>query len=775
MKTKHIFSTFALAALAMACSNETFEVANEATDLNGRIPLGDIQLVMPGDATTRFDIGTDFNTLSFVAGDRVGACLIDIPYDYKESGVLNYKLTDYISSNYAFAYGSSGWTTPAKMVEGNYMFYAPYNDSYSTRKPVVAKLKAVQQLEKKADGTIDELSTIKELIKSNEVVQVGHEFLSKDGPTVVAVKMRSIYAYPLITVVNGFKKGTKDAADLVISQVVIQPSSNFVVEAPFNFDAGKTAVASTDGVVGQLKTFEYTKDDFTMEAGAFFPKSGKNPAGYTKDLLNTSSSDAKKSAAIIVKAPEGGITLSKDGGEVKFHAVIPADSYSGGLDIFIYTNKGVFKTTAKDAGKLDIAAGRRYPLNEYKDGQVINNPEGGAKKAGDTFKLEIGDNPESSINNIVATTSDLVQLIKDADATKALSVNPLNDEIEVNEAVMDAIKDKNNSSYQVTFIKPVTITTSISTSTDKKINFAGAIIKSGTITLAAAANFTDNLTIESGATVTIDGSTATKIVNEGTLTVKSGTVTQLDNEEDATATLETNVATVNNSGKVVLLTKKTFTFTEFTNDGTLEVQKEAKATIDENNGTIDNSGEITVTENTEDGVINNSGKATVPANSGLIDIKDAAATVICMDVDNIGRINNSKDADVTFAMPTKQVIYYEFTSDVTGKLVPRAGVCNAILLKGITWAPDNTYATSANALGFNVIMENATIAAYEEVTVMIPNLKIIGTCYAKGLASNKIIVKAAIDDTADKAELKVSNIKVYHEAGNDYDTLTSEY
>ena len=166
MRTKHIFSTLMLAALATACSNEELELANNSNELaKGRVELGQIELALGDGVDSRYAVGPNFNDLSAEAGDELGAALIDTwngttdDNDFK----YDYTISDYIHTNYSFKFNGETWASEAKMVEGNYFFYAPYNAKHVTRSSVTAKFNPVQQLALNADGTIDELSTIKEL------------------------------------------------------------------------------------------------------------------------------------------------------------------------------------------------------------------------------------------------------------------------------------------------------------------------------------------------------------------------------------------------------------------------------------------------------------------------------------------------------------------------------------------------------------------------------------------------------------------------------------
>lgn len=784
MKTKHIFSAFMLATLAAACTNEEFEAVNSNVNAEGRIELGQITLSLDDEANTRYAVGPNFNDLTAEIGDELGACLIDIPNgsSSEKEPKSNYKLTDYISTNYSFKFDGSAWVSEAKMVEGNYMFYAPYNAEHATRKPITAKLNPVQQLALNADGTIDELSTIKELKESGEVMVVGHKFISAEDGKIVSAKLLPIYAYPLVALTNSYKEknGTYNESgtptDLVINQIVVTKTKGFTTTAEFDFDGTNgtsnwTAITATDGFVANLRNFSYVDEadqDKVKEKKGVFAENNGSKAAYTNNLMNTN--DRLTSSAIVVKAPNNAYTL-KAGTSMQFHVVIPAASYnSNKLTIEVYTNKGVFTVDNIDG---TIAAGKRYPCSEYNgDGSLINPSEAGDAEAGDVFSVNM-ERPGTASENVVATTEDLVTLINNYNAgteTQTLSIKPLNEDVEVNAAVMSAIRAKANTQLTVKFTASATISTNINT--NKTVEFAaGAVIKEGTITLSDGAKFstTGSLTIKGG-TVTIDGAefaTATIVNNGGEVVVKSN-ITTLNNtsgsvsleSKDATGTIVNAGGTVNVKAGTAA-SQLTYTATINNEAGTLNVGQFAtiSTAIAANGGvnkaTIENYGTLTVAENTAKGTINNYGTLTVK-NNGFIDMKTSSSKVT-LSADGSGRIKNNADAIINNASDEDHVIYYEFTDNVNGALVPQCGIYNTIVLNGMTWAP-----TADATVKANFELTNATISVYTpEITIKIDGGVYVnnGTSAFKGNTTSKIYIKG--DVTADTyGHLTVSNVTV---------------
>ena len=766
MRTKHIFSTLMLAALATACSNEELELANNSNELaKGRVELGQIELALGDGVDSRYAVGPNFNDLSAEAGDELGAALIDTwngttdDNDFK----YDYAISNYIHTNYSFKYNGEKWASEAKMVEGNYFFYAPYNAAHVTRSAVTAKFNAVQQLAVKADGSIDELSTIKQLKESGEVMAVGYKFISREDGKTVSTSLLPIYAYPLITLKNNYEVTPVGAiepvpTDLVINQVVVSTTAGFPTEATFNFGNG-TAIGTTEGVVAELRDFTYWKDkDHTAEVlkGDFAKNNGAKD-NFTADLLNAAT---KSTSAIVVKAPAN-YTL-KAGATAKFHVVMPAAEYTSSLDIAIYTNKGVFNVMSD--GTLAVAAGKRYGQDDYNaDGTLKNDAE---IPSGTTLSLDMNEsNCTGASASIVASAADLVTLIQNTkEAT--LAVQPLNEDVEINAAVMNAIKAK--SAFALTVTAPATISTNLDSS-NKIIEFQkGAIVKEGTITINNKVSFTGEKLNVKGGTVTIaaafDG--ATLEVNDGDVTLKSAVSATVNKGTLTIGAVAADGSIVNKGGEVgfaagikdvitytytnkVYNTKGTVTVPEYTtvNDVRWNSAYSNEAVLN-----VKANGEATVATNNAKGTINVEGTATVTTNEGLVVMgsSSAKATVTT----NNYRINNTNNGTVTTT--TEGVIYYEFTEDVNGKLVVKSSKYNTIILNGMTWAPE---AAQTLADDVNVIMKDATIEIWDEVTITIDGTLTTENSdnkksYAKGVAG------AIIDSTSGSsvAGLEVTGI-----------------
>ena len=139
MKTKKFLSALSVASLMVACSSEEFEAPQQNADNLALRPIVDSEMVFNFGAETRLAVGEDDFYPTSGNGDMLGAAVIDEPTytsrkDYNDKLAAGnkvedlYNFTSYISSNYPYTKEAGIWTTPAELVEGNYLL-----DRKSTR------------------------------------------------------------------------------------------------------------------------------------------------------------------------------------------------------------------------------------------------------------------------------------------------------------------------------------------------------------------------------------------------------------------------------------------------------------------------------------------------------------------------------------------------------------------------------------------------------------------------------------------------------------------
>lgn len=128
MKTKHLFFAAALAASFTACTNDDIiEVQQQGVATVERPTVENVQLNFIGEgAESRLTFGA--NGYAWETTDTIGALLMDTPNDISSENWANkYALTSHINTSYPFTYAEGNWSTPGKMLEGNYFFAFPWS------------------------------------------------------------------------------------------------------------------------------------------------------------------------------------------------------------------------------------------------------------------------------------------------------------------------------------------------------------------------------------------------------------------------------------------------------------------------------------------------------------------------------------------------------------------------------------------------------------------------------------------------------------------------
>ena len=438
MKKKTLFSLALASILMVGCQQDEFVSMNEDTSVNlgNRPELGQVSLNW-GIPTTRMALNT-MNNYSFVweEDDRLGAAIVDqleadvlngtekvkgnadfngedystLEWTYqeyvtgatkdfknkagktvkvtaKETGIdvsEFYTVVDYISSNYPYVRNAEGaWTTQANLVEGNYVFYAPYNQAHLTRQPIVVTLPMEQ------DCT-EESKALKDFYKGTDPVALGVDFLSapdnKEDVIYPSVKMANIFAYPQITIKNDFNgylfKG--DAADggqfyssaaagkytMKLKKVEIYTTT---ATAPLNYKraldaaAFKTQVTNGwDNDVNKFTTGETSKilnaaSTYSVEDYPAYPAdqtTAKADAGYATQYANSSDDLISAYQVKHITCDLGGKEL-KNGEEYKFFAIMPAEDYGKELFAKVYVEidgeSYIILTSATDLDVVDNA------------------------------------------------------------------------------------------------------------------------------------------------------------------------------------------------------------------------------------------------------------------------------------------------------------------------------------------------------------------------------------------------------------------------------------
>ena len=253
---KKIFGALTFALAFAACTNEEELVIATGSDaqLASRPQIGKVELTTESQTRAAVVDGT-WGKLAYETGDIIGAALVDEPnmtrsipgyfnsngwenaswtyaeyatdtqkklrgqwklftqtktsqndwaayntpyafYDLCGNGTVN----NIIHTNYGYAYNGTNWTSEASLVEGNYMFYFPYNANNSTRVPVTVEIPTVQDC---TDGN----SAVDAFYNVTTPIAVDLAFIQKPAAgqkPVISAAPKHLFAYPQIKIVNNF-------------------------------------------------------------------------------------------------------------------------------------------------------------------------------------------------------------------------------------------------------------------------------------------------------------------------------------------------------------------------------------------------------------------------------------------------------------------------------------------------------------------------------------------------------------------------------------------
>jgi len=382
-----------LATIAFAaCTNEEL-VPQQTTvpefDLSSRPVVGQVDLVFG--PQTRMGLGAGYNGFEFALTDKLGARLIDevntenLNY---ENHQFRYKAAanNVAYSNYAYEKQADGsWGTEALLVEGNYMFYAPYDAEARDRSALGVTFPIIQNIDptstdkvKTEKGDLDaNVDAIQEFFSGDSchTAFIGHYFLDAskeiDG---ITPAYNHLYAYPVITLTNDYK--VSKAGELVGEKITI----NRVLISSTNIYSNYTV--NNEGIMKALRNSAVEKDNKgevidEEKLGWWRTKDQADAKKFlleakTTDMLNeiTSGKDVKNGTITVVFNP----ALEIEAGEsFSFHVVMPAAEYAASnLSITpVYTEKENVEWTWSDrkfvkyAATYTFAPGMWCPSEEY--------------------------------------------------------------------------------------------------------------------------------------------------------------------------------------------------------------------------------------------------------------------------------------------------------------------------------------------------------------------------------------------------------------------------
>lgn len=358
MRTKHILFSMALGAAFVGCSQEELVTVNDSAVKDAQLairPVVDTQITLNGDKTdTRLVLGSAFRP-TWSTNDKVGAAIIDTPTytdaaDYATdlaaaSGNPKalYTINEWYGCNNAFSTtdGGNTWAAEHPMVEGNYLFYAPYNKDMNVRTPLVVAV-PVRQDASSAKSALTEFYT------SGSVVEVGYKFITgSDKKEPANIKMFNIFAYPKFTITNNFDGYLFENTTATTPAVAAYNGAIKVDSIQLVNVNGSRAAITTMQIGGQLKHAQGAVTAIAATSGVVKELGGSwNDVDYlladaeTKDLLKTTYTPSTPKAYLVGRGNnpannemQGVITTLKvgqtieQGQSIDVYCVMPAKKF----------------------------------------------------------------------------------------------------------------------------------------------------------------------------------------------------------------------------------------------------------------------------------------------------------------------------------------------------------------------------------------------------------------------------------------------------------------
>ena len=773
MKTKHLLTGLVLPALLAACTAEEIveQQAVVKNDLAMRPVVGKVTL-STGDVDSRATVGEGWNSLNFTKGDKIGARVMDVytPYagtscDEDENCEVctnpywNYTIDNYFaSSNYQYINDGAGeWNTDALMVEGNYMFYFPYNEEFLQRGPV----KFTLPLKQNVLAVNENNQPVKDLFEGENPFLVAYNFLPAEGqdPT-LGLDFQHVFAYPKITLKNTFEDADDDgkAKAITVDKIIITSKSNMIKNEGTIIHTG-LRTALNNYLIDECEN-EYHA---AVEAGKWVTLDENNrlkKETYKKFITNASVYpivDFATGEESFITVDIEDVTLQPDE-TFSFYMVMPALQFPKDdleMKVYLADNKMFKVAFAFETlnNYITFVPGKRYPKEEYnysRDGIATPKTTAGTLS---TFELEgeITDAvlPIKPISNIDEFEAMLDEVADNTDVLKEGTNAAVNNGeaqfslatdkdgkvlLEIDDALM-ALLDEYLADGSIEFTSPMVVKASaLDDIKFNKVTFASAnltikdnveasevTIESGKVTVSNTANKAlGTVTVNAGELVvakanflgntnvvvaeTLDEETGEQVA-AGTLTINAAN--SLDN-----VAMEVDADVVINAA--VTVDENNITAGTITNNNTITLAADWEIAEDV---TFENKGKIAGTYNlNNEGTITTTKDLDVNENNGLIEVKNAAVTLNV--ISGEGEIDNTEAGMVS--ANTDNTVYAEL-DEITSlldinKTYDKASGVEKIVATG-TWTVRtyneldqvNTKITDIEFKGASLSMASATL------------------------------------------------------------------
>ena len=633
--TKVLLSSFVLAGLVSACTNEEFlDVTPDNDALAGR---PQVNLTLSTTPSTRMGIN-DGGLPVFTANDMLGAVLVDKGYsDASSSTVFNnvdWTVVDGHVGNNKWAYNKTNgqFKTEGTTAVGMWLFYTKYNEKMTTTRNGVefyfpqiqegaADLKQVENNNinfkitpilaidgyegQKLDLTLQYSSVFNYL---NLKLDFGELGVTKVQKIVVKAKDGSGFdvKFPIESkVVNSklpiAKLSLAESAPVAIKTTnLVEPSTTGIDEADQNQEILNA--------YNEIRVHEISDWGTTASSYASIVASAK-PASDVEFLVVDCNSNHENTA------DDGSMAVV--GGKFSTYMLMPSGVYKS-ITLDIYTDKGVYTETVK--GRDAYVANKAVAGAPSEEGGILLRPGKVSVLAdieGHTAKEDDGDFGVSDYlkiagtaasTNYITKTADLINYINaitEGTATSTVNVvaqeqigdenKPVDDtpiaahKVVINQEVMNAIVAKETAlgkDLQLTFEGAI-MTIIGNESADSKLDIHDLTFNKGCEVISGYVKTSSDIVIPSDQVMTVKTNADVEFACDNTETIDK--------------------VVVENGANISAAAGRKATISEIENKGTVTVAGTLDVTTLDNYATIENNNVILVTGGNNYGTINNNG------------------------------------------------------------------------------------------------------------------------------------------------------------------------
>ena len=707
--TKVLLSSFVLAGLVSACSNEEIiDVAQNEVAQSGRTQ---VNLTLDGAVESRMSNGTGLQSL-FTANDVLGAVLVDGGYDASSANQVDWTVQAGHVGNNKWAYNaeSGKFETAGTTSVGAWLFYTKYNEKMTTTRNGV-EFYFPQIQEGAADFKYLENNNIN--FKITPILNIdgyeGEKMNLKLQYASVYNYLNLKFAFDATTKVTKVQKVILKAKDVNGYDVMFPTTSKIVnTELPvanLSLSSLNPAIQVPNHIAPTTtgRNIDDQNEEIRLKYQALRYNDVNWNAAIAYDPIVASTNSANDVEFLVVDcdpenhtntAGQGGTAINAKG-QYSVYMLMPAGVYSE-ITLDIYTDQGVYtkvidsrneyienKTTAsavKGAGEIFLRSNKVTVLSDVEG--VTTVATNADYQVSDFLKITTAEK-NTSTDVIITKTADLINLINGITVAGTQNINvaaqdqiggtkPADDapiaahQVVINKAVMDAIvaKEKElDDDIQLVF-EGAKMTIIGEASAAAKLNIHDLTFNNGADVQSGYVKTTDDIVVTNASALTVKATSnvefgyANGFANDelNKVIVESGATVSVT-KELAKATAITEL--VNNGtftlGKATTLDVTTLTNDKtFTVDGTLNVANLRNeihtATSTTNTANLTNNGIINIVSGVNDGIINNAAEAKITV-SGVYNNNDAITPdgllLVKTGTAVVAELNNAVGATIT--------------------------------------------------------------------------------------------------------------------------------